>query len=289
MTRERNIPTPLILGILCLFGSAVAFAQQDPSPLTPSWPALSDRGVIAGRTFDISDIEDISNETGNSFLTIPLASFPPGPGGSSFSVGFVYNSQIYEADQGSPITSPDGTATAVPIILQGAYGGSWSYSFQYTLRYEAKTFPGGWSCTDDLYWHRLSVIFPDGSQHVLHALGYNSDSYGYFNVSPFGYQTGCTGQSPVNGPLIYYTDDGSFARLELQPSSGAWVLYKAGGSTVVGAGVTNPQVSQIVDRNGNAISFTYATPGGTPAVTITDAAGRTITISSYLTPLAAAA
>ena len=287
MTGERNIPSSHILGLWCLLGIAPAFAQQQPSPLPPTWPAISDRGVVAGRTFDISDIENISIETGNSFFTIPLASLPPGPGGSSYSVGLVYNSQIYEADQGSSITSPDGTAAAVPIILGGAYGGSWSYSFQYTLRYEQKTFPNGWTSCSDLNWHRLTVIFPDGSQHLLHGLGYNSDSYGYFNVSPFGYQAGCTGQSPVNGPLIYYTDDGSFARLELQPSSGAWVLYKSDGSKVIGSGVTNPQVSQIVDRNGNAVTFTHAMPGGTPAVTIADAAGRTITISSYLTPLGA--
>lgn len=284
MKRKRTFSTLSIRAICCFVGGLSALAQQPPSPLTPTWPAISDRGVVAGRTFDISDIENISIETGNSFLRIPLASFPPGPGGSSYSVELIYNSQIYEAGQGASITSPDGTATAVPTVLGGAYGGSSSYSFQYTLRYEQKTFPNGWTSCDP-YWHRLTVIYPDGGQHLLHALGYNSDSNGYFNVSPFGYQTGCTWQTPVSGPLIYYTDDGSFARLELLPSSGAWTLYKADGSKVTGSGITNPQVSTIVDRNGNAITLTYAAGGGTPAVTITDTASRTLTISNYLTPL----
>jgi RHS repeat-associated protein len=292
MTSQKHTRTLCRIAGLAILTVPYLYAQGQPSLLAPNWPQISDRGIVAGRTFDISDIENISIETGNLFLTIPLAALPPGPGGSSYSVGLVYNSQIYDSGLGTGITLPDGTATAVPTILtQSTHGGGWSYSFQYSLQYDVKSFPNAsTNCLDsNKNWYRLSVIFPDGSQHLLHPRGYDSDADGYFTVSPSG--TLSCGAGTVSGTLVYYTDDGAFSRLELQVSSGSWVLYRPDGSQVVGVGVTNPQVSQIVDRNGNAITFSYAAPGGIPAVTIRDSSGnaaRAITISSYLSPITAA-
>ena len=141
MTGGNRLIQRCSMGLLTLSISLIAQSQSiQPLP-------TQDRGVVPGRTFDISGIENISIESGNLFFHIPLGSFPSGPGGSTFSVALNYNSQIIDIGPAGP-----GSSTT---------GGGWTYGFQYSLRYD----PGpadlnlapGVDCQRE---NRLSVVFP---------------------------------------------------------------------------------------------------------------------------------
>ena len=84
MTLHQNTSRIITLLICTLSGVTGILGQPPPAnPLPPTWPQLAERGLVAGRTFDVSSIENISLENGAMNLNIPLASFPAGPGGSS--------------------------------------------------------------------------------------------------------------------------------------------------------------------------------------------------------------
>ena len=116
MTGGNRLIQRCSMGFLTLSISLIA---QTPSiqPLP-----TQDRGVVPGRTFDISGIENISIESGNLFLHIPLGSLPSGPGGSTFSVAVNYNSQVIDIGPAGPQTSTT--------------GGGWTYGFQYSAGQE---------------------------------------------------------------------------------------------------------------------------------------------------------
>jgi RHS repeat-associated protein len=258
---------------LLLLVSVAAVAQLPPVP-------PSDRGIVPGRMFDANDIETISIESGNLLLKLPLASLPAGPGGSGFSLGMTYNSQIFDEMAGSP-----------ELIVPSTTGGGWHYSFQYALRLdEAHANPSDPTPCDQI--HGLSVIFPDGSQHALYLNSPNLPDNGvnFTNVDPTTGQNGgtlfngaCINITTYPSPLVYYTADSTYSRLEVTTTGsgvGNWVLYLPDGRRAFGAGVRGgSQLNSISDRNGNTITFTYSNNANNyPQVIMSDELGRQIVL-----------
>lgn len=284
-------------------------------------------GYQLGQTLAISDIESINPLSGVLMLTIPLASFPVEPGGAmQFGLKAVYSSQIYQAfpDSGtSAVSCQDGSTahiyrsvlwpsgSGVPLHA----GGGWQVQsdLDYSLEYEVKeqtslncTTPGPY----DLYVYRTWLRSPDGSRHLLHLTGntasnanppQSEDPGGYYIYLPDGYAgsttTSCGGATQLTGTLTYYTDDGTYARLELTPGTtgytttpfagSTWELIFPDGKRIIGKGTT---AVSVIDRNcTNPASSSACSPiqrlagsdgGMNLTATYQDALGRQITATT---------
>lgn len=205
-----------------------------------------DRGFLPGAPITSSDTDDVNLRNRNMIYQVPIYKFPPGPGGMSFDYTLVYNSAIYDS---------------IPTvrILQSGTGGGWRASVLYSLTSEA----GASGCFSGSV--RVSVIFPDSSQHLLHLKGkvgdppgthYQSDANGFYNAGPDG--VGYCGQATLSGRLVYYTDDGKYTRMEIDTATQNWTLYLPNGTSVEGAGVPG-DCNKITDRNGNFITIGFDT------------------------------
>lgn len=229
--------------------SLVFFAQclnaQDISP---------ERGVNTNKSYSVSDIETISMQSGNLMLNVPLGSLPAGRGGMSAGVGLNYNSKLWDN---------------VTALLDNKYqdylvksdDGGWRYNYKYYLSFENRR---GAECQTgnpvDNHIYKTGLVLPDGSRHTLYMQGY-SNFGGYNEFLPDG-ASGCLTLSG-SGPLVYYTLDGTYLRLELERDgdtnyiNNAWTLYMPDGSRVVHYGATTPPAADVVqrayDRNGNFI------------------------------------
>jgi Patatin-like phospholipase len=102
------------------------------------------------------------------------------------------------------------------------------------------------------------MVFPDGSQHVMH-LSIQGDwgINGYYDLDPNYYTRGtpsCPGTRPIPNPVVYYTADGTFARLELiysPPQTGSpfhyfWFLYLQDGGAASGGCLEHGRIASIV-------------------------------------------
>jgi hypothetical protein len=235
----------------------------------------------------VSGDDDISLNTGGLLYRVPLYRFPGGPGSLPMDVGLVYNSFIWET---SPCTNP-GCSNTQREYTQSTTGGGWSYSFDYQLTIESAAVN-----TLRTIEYRVTVIFPDGSNHVLRPKGISPDSA----FSGF-YPTAAPGSASTT-PYPYLTDDGTNARVEISSSSSQihppWKLFLADGTTAsydptanstcpnanYGLGGSISDVSdyviyanKIADRNGNFLTVCASTSYVNtlePSVTITDQAGR---------------
>src|SRR5579863_25242 len=121
-------------------------------------------GILPGSSQVVSNDDDISLNSGNLLYKLPLYRFPNGPGGVPMEIGLVYNSFTWQTEPRAT-TCQDGQnpPCTYDAYFQSQTGGGWNYSFNYQLATEYSEY-GSPSCL--LY--RLSIIFPDGSRHVLH-------------------------------------------------------------------------------------------------------------------------
>jgi RHS repeat-associated protein len=211
------------------------------------------------------------------------------------------------------------------IVLQQLYapstsGGGWQYGYDYQLWLEIRPVSppppdngcpyagaeqcAGWNyiinvyqpyCTSSFamtFLNKFSIIFPDGSHHVLHMYGYKDDDY--YEYGPNGQPyTGCPTYSPLTkapptGSITYYTVDGTYVRLVMNLSNSSWTnnswtMYFPDGRTVAGTGFTPTTMS---DKNGNTITLQNLIDCtdvcGPPTTVLSDAFGRSITLQSNL-------
>ena len=274
-----------VLGATAFTFSNRAAAQSGP-------PVLGQRGFQPGQAYTVDQLETVSTVTGNVSYRIPLASLPPGPSGPGVSIGLIYNSQIWDV---SPYyRSLPGGSQEIAENPIGSKSGGWHYSFSYSLDVLDKPFPSGLVCGDIFTRNTVltKVSFPDGSEHVLTPvrsadLGTVTND-GYYNIDPrtFTY-TGCSGGGNISGDLVFYTTDGSYARVVIKDDGNhsaegwlqkQWTLYLPDGSSVTGAGAST---TAFADRNGNVttVQNTGGAGSGVGAI-ISDAHGGKLTVQN---------
>ena len=100
-----------------------------------------------GGGFLVSDTETINPVTGNVMLRIPLASLPPGRGGSAFTLDLLYNSQIWDVEP--ELYQYSETESELRHRPQLSSQGGWRYGFEYGLEYEGRLRLGGGDCIRD--------------------------------------------------------------------------------------------------------------------------------------------
>jgi RHS repeat-associated protein len=264
----------LALVLVMLFGvNASAQGDQKSTP----------RGIQAGNSYSISDIETINTTGGNLMLNIPLAKLPAGRGGMSAGLGLVYNSKLWDLNI-APYTTGCNPHSQGCTPVQREFHSlkpSEDAGWRYAVRYEIKDEPAGHSyiatategsdvqpCASEQSggWYRPAVVTPDGTQHALRIQGARASTDFYSDGSyPFTLDgtphDGLCHMTAPNRPaagtvLTYFTVDGSFLRLDVTvgttEADSTWVLYMPDGTRV--AQTTTYQ--RIYDRNGNYIDIT---------------------------------
>ena len=233
----------------------------------------------------------------NEALAEPDPQTPPGPG-----------------NPGEPPPPPRTQYKIHPELRRNFANPGWHYSYDYQVKVEDRrwhhpelnnipTTPSTHPVEDKKSWfvYKVWMVFPDGSAHLFRPEG-ESDLNGcsngcdsdYFQVHPSGwrlldYNKGW--QRLPGSRISYYSVDGSYLRLDFQtdPSTvGAtdakdwtdnpWTLYFPDGRRVGGVGAS---ADRMIDRNGNQTTIARIDDynnTGNPAVKISDAAGRKITV-----------
>ena len=278
---------------LLLIGAAVLWAQPTP-PAGQRGKAA--RGFHVGGGFNVSDIETINMVTGNVMLRIPLASLPPGRGGSAFTLDLLYNSQIWDVEP--ELHQSSETETELRHRLVRSSEGGWRYGFEYGLEMEYRHgVTGGVECTTNHFAHyayKMRVHFPDGSAHLLRLMNTqdtqgDNRGDGFYAYSPTGRRGPCPTQGvDIAGDVRYVTTDGAFAHVTLHRGTGNWTKWRwtihfNDGRRVRGK---RDQTEQLIDRNGNTIrvehrsNCRHGSDSGLDCTILRDDAGREIEIVS---------
>ena len=256
--------------LLCaLCGTALA---EIPDPA-----ARPDRGVRPVGSYSISDIENISLTNGNLNLSIPLAGLPPIAGSKlSWIVRAIYNSRMYDARSNeweSDFYHPQGSYTRKE--LQFGTAGGWTVGGAYTLSLQLASqdyspLSTGCidppACTNTAYRFKMILTTPDGAQHELRPMGYQSygglESWriGYYQITP----------ATLQQTMAYYSFDGSYLWAAIQKwgdpindpasvntSPNKWDVYLPDGTRIKKRG---PNQS-IIDMNNNQIQIFTETAG----------------------------
>lgn len=257
---------------------------------TPGWAqntAAPDRGFRPAGSYAIGDIESINNYSGNLSLHIPMASLPAGRGGHpGASVGLYYNSKLYETYIQKNTSYPFDLLT----FLQMDPDGGWKWDFDYRIKEEGAfdnmetslrpTCPS----QDAIYNIKVSIIFPDGSEHLFKSLGHN---LGYDRIRSNGWVQGCNypdyGYWTYN-TVTYYTTDGTHLRLDVlhgnesftNPNN-TWILYFPDGSRIT-FNENGNGYQRFYDRNDNFVELRSITWNGQPAHQIIDQLNRSIIV-----------
>src|SRR4029079_5678239 len=165
--RPGSISTVIL--IFGLFVSvSVASAQQYPYNIDTR-PV---RGVMPTSDQITSPFDSIDPVSGKLRLEIPIASLPPGRGGSVFEFNLIYDSHLYDI---IPVEDePNDQQTLIPSQAAG----NWRYGYNYFLEQEERYFRStDQDCSRGqnveyyqahLRVFRLRITLPDGSQHILH-------------------------------------------------------------------------------------------------------------------------
>jgi hypothetical protein len=253
------------------------------------------RNFTAAGAFSLSDFESINTTNGNLILRFALGQLPPGRSARRGGFYLQYNSKLYDTviNQAQDITG----VISLQNTLQDSFEGWGRWRSRYELivanrnneidggypqaAYEACNSSGSSLAQNELatFIWKVKMRFPDGSEHMFRPSGYaDGRGDGYFNVDPSGHITtyacswppgasGCscsyTQSTDPNPRMTYYTADGSYLRLTIEPNQG-WTLYYPDGSKVVDQG----SLQRVYDRNGSY----YDISGNT----ITDDAGRSV-------------
>ena len=238
---------------------------------------LPKRGLQPTGVYAVSDIETINQTNGNLVLSIPLVSLGPNPLGGTPGLSLVYNSKLW--DPASVETTLAGTSVVADGIKANP-DGEWSYGVGYEIQQFSREHvnpPATNPCTTAdcdpwVFYFRTYVVFPDGSKHLLRLKGPYEDRLkdGHYLYNLDG-RTNCAPNCTYNravGKLVYYTNDGSYVRVEVQLEKGAagsgnyfnasennpWTIYFRDGSRVEGG--SDPatggyRAQKRCDRNNN--------------------------------------
>lgn len=262
------------LGVLCgvitvLCCSAIIVSAQ--SVTAPQ------RGFFPTGSYATTGLETINPTNGNLMLNIPLPSLPAGRGGHKSGIGLIYNSKLWDSESG-PGFDTSGNPISVNGLKQSMWGG-WKYGYNFDLHLdEDSTGP----CDGSSHFeYKLTVVFPDGGQHIMLPSGY-PESYGYSTIRPDGkiIDLGCNVSYTTN-MVSYFSTDGSFLRLDVQHDvdtnwkNNPWTLYFPDGTRVTGGNA--PQ--RIYDRNNNYVEILNFTVNNQPVIQIRDQLGRYLSIN----------
>ena len=244
--KENNKRTLLEIFNRVIFASVIlliysAAYGQDRSPA---------RGVQAGNSYSISDIENVNLTNGNLMLNIPLASLPGRGTVSGVAVSMRYDSKLWDNRQelktdGIP---GDGYTASYSIdhLRKGDQGGWRVDTGGYSLKLKNRTFlmdaevpcqtmnvgAGQNEYGKNGYVNKLEMLFPDGNIREFRPFG-NGAAYqdyyntGYFSIDPNGFRRTYTySEAPNNifncfqtdtqvttSGMTYYSSDGSGIRL----------------------------------------------------------------------------
>jgi hypothetical protein len=259
------------------------------------------RGFMPNADQLSSPLDSIDAVSGKLNAQIPLASLPRSRGG--FDLNLQYDSHLYDTYP-SVVDMWSDWAHAyvqVPIklLVSTTTSGGWTYNAgMYRLEREVKqTYP---ACSDiSRGLSRFRVVLPDGSMHILHLRGRESEESsgdGFIDIAPNGMKSPCNGDPPiqeVTGWLTYYTADGSYLKMEIYADGSDWTdenwyLYYPDGRHVTVSPSTG--VTYLYDPNNTWIRFTNGCydppPGGDCSLLYTDiqdAGGRHILIDYNVT------
>lgn len=269
----------LLLAFSVLFAaSSISFAQQTQK-----------RGIYPAGSFQTSEVDIINASTGNLSMRFPLGALPPSRGEVSAGIGIYYNSKLFDSYRNDGLS--DGGGLYAADMLVASQQGGWQYGYEYKLRLLLR--PNSTSyvpCQLEYYYiYRLVMIYPDGSEHEFRPVGYNSAlGDGYYNITPFGYQNNCTSGGRLATNMVYYSTDGSYARLEIDSSTTTsvlentrWNLFFSDGSKITyneqlpGGGIA---YQRFYDRNGNWAEVKNVTLNGHPATKIVDEFQREVVL-----------
>jgi RHS repeat-associated protein len=298
---------PLTHRLISFVALFVILAVLPAAAQQPQYPYAVDtkpsRGIMPNSEQLSGPLDHIDPVTGKLHIQIPLASLPAGNAGSGFDLALTYDSHVYDMGVGW-ITKANGETVLSQTVTPTLTGGGWSYNFKnYRVESEARLFPpDGDSCEGNAFHvmehereFRYRISLPDGSQHLLHLLGYGDEKDGYYGdgfyaIGMAGLRSFCASQHPgrypanVTGKLTYYTTDGSYLRFEIHADGSSWTnqqwtLFYPDGRRVVGR---YDQAEHIYDANGNGIHITKATENGHTVSYITDDFDRSIRIEHSL-------
>ena len=230
MTHPNCAVSIVIVCLLLLFSFSIEIVGQTA--------ARPDRGVQPQGTYAVSDIENINLRNGNVSLSIPLASLPPMAGGKlSWTLRAVYNSKLWDAKKEERQDNPYEPiyVASVPQISENGGWGLGTYRLKVQLATDDYAYIA--SSQDPEYqslllpWAKFTLDTPDGASHEVRPLDYlpyqGSHDYleGYFKDGP----------NNVGSPMRYYSFDGSFLWVKVNPSSysTSWEAYLPNGTKVV--------------------------------------------------------
>jgi RHS repeat-associated protein len=292
-----------LIALFLFFG----FSAMPVSAQQPQYPYAVDtkpsRGIMPNSEQLSGPLDHIDPVSGKLHIQIPLASLPAGNAGSGFDLALTYDSRLFDLGVGEMSEYERITQTVTPTLTAGG----WSYNFKnYRVEAEERQLPS-WepSCeSQDLQYvlerertYRYRISLPDGSQHVLHLLGWGdekNDGYwgdGFYAVTMEGTRSYCAAQHPsrypanATGTLTYYTTDGSYLRFQINANGSnwanqQWTLFYPDGRRVVGR---FDQAEHLYDANGNGIHITKQTENGRTVAYITDDFNRSIRVEYSLT------
>lgn len=219
-----------------------------------------ERGFNPGNSYAMSNIETISQNSGNVMLNVPLGSLPSGRGRSGGGLSINYNSKIWDAELPEPVAP----AFTEFQNLKPSMEGGWKYSYQkYDLKSEyIQVSTGG--C-----YHKLYLVTPDGGKHLLWLNGYmlsDGSLNGIYPDGTFDCTTPPTFSTQPNN-LTFFTLDGTYMRVLIEGDNDAtaannrWTVYLPDGSIVIHnpdhiADPEHGHLQEIIDRNGNSIDIT---------------------------------
>lgn len=242
--------------------------------------ARPDRGFMPGASYSVSDVENISLTNGNVNLNIPLASLPPIAGGKlKLTLSAIYNSKLWNItrheNQGGTFSGCPNWVVDTPQVSDVAgwtIGGGYRITFRevrddfdYAIPDSAPWDPYG-SCEPDYQeyqrlfntWRRAVLIGPDGAEHELRP----TDGYQPYGGNARSYLLNYYKDTPdtINQPMRYYSFDGSFLWVVINPSSYStrWTIYMNDGTRVV---QLSNGIQRITDNNGNSIKIYFDTEG----------------------------
>jgi YD repeat-containing protein len=238
-------------------------------------------GLLPSNTYQIDKLETIDRVNGNLMYNIPLASLPPVGPEKPFQLSLVYNSQNLRANYSFVTDLRLGQNGYMSKASLGADNG-WNYNIRYSVLAEVRpNDPSVSTCTaEQSNPYRMWFQTPDGARHLLILYGYSSPTNdGFYSVdAERGVSLSCngSGSTPVQGPLTYFTNDGSYIKVTVvNPGAGAanlqWEASLSDGTVVSATGTQGGANGPLTikDRNGNVTSIVPSISG----FTISNAAG----------------
>jgi hypothetical protein len=239
---------------------------------------MPQRGVYPNGAYTFDKIETINKANGILSLNIPITSMPVGRGGMTVPVNLTYSSAL--ADTYEYADTQSGMPVMRGAAQTSAFGG-WRFTgFAYSL-YEVSSpihnctpyVVGNQTVPQSPPPFQFGVVMPDGAHHILKLSGQNDP----YQNNTFWYNPE-TGQDPCNqvtlpSPLVYFTADGSYIRVEVDnsnptqyPAGGSWKIFLPDGTLVTGTGWNAwangsaaggfLPANTIQDRNGNSVTAT---------------------------------